>query len=354
MSKDQLVSQSIRKRAIEWLVAQNSGVWSATDQLALDAWLAEDRMNLQNYTQIQQLWGCMDAFKDQDFAQRQAALHYQPPTDLDNIVNFPGLNPIENTTRRQKSKPQPDVQATNGAAHWLKTGSAVAVSLLVIIGFQTYRQTGIEHYQTSKGEQKTIFLADGSQIALNTDSEVTVDLLMFGRKVLLSRGEVLFNVAHNPLRPFEVTANNGKIRDIGTRFDVYAQINRVDIAVLEGEVDIATRDRQMPLTAGQAASYDANGKLNPTALTNPQELTAWEHGKLIFAEQPLGDVLTQIARYHTVEFQIADPKLRELKISGTFKTANLRLLLETLEAGFPIKAQTIDSQHVRLYRASRS
>jgi ferric-dicitrate binding protein FerR (iron transport regulator) len=41
-----------------------------------------------------------------------------------------------------------------------------------------------------------------------------------------------------------------------------------------------------------------------------------------------------------------------MKISGSFKTTNLQLLLETLEAGFPIKAKIIDSQHVRLQRAS--
>jgi transmembrane sensor len=354
MPKDQPVSQAIRKQAIKWLVAQNSGTWSFTDQQGLDAWLAEDRLHLQNYVQMQQLWAGMDAFKDQDFPERQAALHYQPPTNPDNVVNFPGVAPTDITIDQQITKPQPVAQATRSSAHWLKTGFAVAASLLVILGAQTYRQTGIEHYQTSKGEQKTIFLADGTQIELNTDTEITVDLQLFERKVQLHRGEVLFNVSHNPLRPFDVAVGNGRIRDIGTRFDVYAQINRVDVAVLEGIVAVSTRAQQMELTAGQAATYDANGKLNPTAMPNPQTLTAWEHGKLIFADQPLVDVLTQIARYHTVEFQIADPKLRELKISGTFKTANLQLLLETLEAGFPIKAQIIDSQHVRLYKALRS
>ncbi len=356
MPKDQPATQTIRKQAIQWLIAKNSGTWSSADQQTLDAWLAEDKLHLQHYAQMQQLWGGMDTFKDKDFPERQAALHYQPPTNLDNIVNFPGLNQTDNTIDRQITKAQPVAQATRSSAHWLKTGFAVAASLLVVLGVQTYRQTGIEHYQTSKGEQKTIFLADGTQIALNTDSEITVDMHMFQRKVQLNRGEVLFNVSHNPLRPFEVTAGNGRIRDIGTRFDVYAQINRVDVAVLEGDVDITTRAQQsaLSLTAGQAATYDANGKLNPTAMPNPQTLTAWEHGKLIFADQPLEDVLTQIARYHTVEFQIADPKLRQLKISGTFKTANLQLLLETLEAGFPIKAQIIDSQHVRLQRLSRS
>jgi transmembrane sensor len=354
MSKDQPTNQAIRKQAIQWLIAKNSGTWSSADQQSLDAWLAEDKLHLQYYTQMQQLWGGMDAFKDQDFPERQAALHYQPPSNPDNVVNFPGVAPIDNTIDRQITKPQPVVQTTRGSAHWLKTGFAVAASLLIVLGVQTYRQTGIEHYQTSKGEQKTIFLADGTRIALNTDSEVIVDMQMFQRKVQLSRGEALFNVSHNPLRPFEVMAGNGKIRDIGTRFDVYAQTNRVDVAVLEGDVNITTSDQQSALTAGQAATYDANGKLNPAIMPNPQTLTAWEHGKLVFADQPLADVLTQIARYHTVEFQIADPKLRELKISGTFKTANLQLLLETLEAGFSIKAQIIDSQHVRLHRLSHS
>ncbi|MCX7099923.1 MAG: FecR domain-containing protein [Methylobacter sp.] len=352
MSKDQSANQAVRKQAIQWLIAKNSGIWSSADQQSLNTWLVEDKLHLQHYAQMQQLWGSMDGFKEKDFLQRQAALHYQPSTKPDNVVNFPGTAPTDNNNNRHQAV----TQATRGSSQWLKTGFAVAASLLIVLSVQTYRQTGIEHYQTSKGEQKTVFLADGTQIALNTDSEITVDLQLFERKVQLSRGEVLFKVSHNPLRPFEVTAGSGKIRDIGTRFDVYAQSNKVDVAVLEGEVDISTNNRQteFSLTAGQAATYDATGMLNPAIMPNSQTLTAWEQGKLMFADQPLEDVLTQIARYHTVEFQIDDPKLRQLKISGTFKTANLQLLLETLEAGFPLKAKIIDSQHVRLQRLSRS
>ncbi|WP_347987706.1 FecR family protein [Methylomonas sp. AM2-LC] len=356
MSKDQPATQPIRKQAIQWLIAKNSGTWSTVDQQALESWLAEDNQHMEQYRQMQLLWGSMDAFKEKDFPQRQAAMQYQPPTDLDNVVNFPGLNPSEIKVGHQVNESRPILDAPRSSTHWLKTGFAVAASILIALSIQTYRQTGIEHYQTAKGEQKTIFLADGSQIMLNTDSEITVNLALFERKVQLARGEVLLNVSHNPLRPFAVTAGNGRIRDIGTRFDVYAQNNRVDIAVLEGEVAIATHadKKGVSLTAGQAATYDADGKLNATAMPDPLMLTAWERGKLIFADQPLAEVLSQIARYHTVEFQIADPKLRDLKISGTFKTANLQLLLETLEAGFPIKAQIIDSQHVRLQRSSHS
>ena len=347
MTKESSVTQSIRKEANRWLVAKNSGTWSETDQHALDVWLAKDRLHRQYYLQMQQLWLSMDAYKDQDFPQRQAALQYHSQIHLDNVVNFPGLTDTDTIAD------QPATKTARWPTQWLKTGGAVAASLLMVLGIQTYQQTGVEHYQTEKGEQKTIFMVDGTQIVLNTDTEMKVDLQLFERKVLLSRGEALFKVSHNPLRPFEVTAGNGRIRDIGTRFDVHAQANWVDVAVLEGEVSITTRIQQAALKAGQAATYDANGQLVYNIMPNPQVITAWEQGKLMFVDQPLVDVLTQIARYHSVEFQIDDAKLRQMKISGTFKTANLRLLLETLEAGFPINTQFIDYQHVRLQRQSR-
>lgn len=347
MSIKKPATANIRKQAIQWLIAQNSGTWSATDQRALDEWLVADGEHQQQYLQMQKLWGHMDVYKTQDFPQRQAAQDYQPTIRSDNLVQFPGLTASEIVTR-----PYPKRETS----HWLKTGFAVAASIMLVLGIQTYRQTGIEHYRTAKGEQKTIFLADGSQILLNTDSELTVELQMFRRKVQLAKGEALFIVKHNPVRPFEVAAGNGMIRDIGTRFDIYTQANQVDVAVLEGEVDIVTHQEQSPvaLSAGQAASYDQQGKVRPKSITNQQAITAWEQGKLIFIEQPLEDVLNQITRYHAVEFQIADPKLRSIKISGSFKTSNLQLLLETLEAGFPIKAQFLDSRHVRLLRAARS
>ena len=352
MSIKNHLTSSIRKQAIQWLIAQNSGSWSEADQCALDKWLEADNEHQQQYRQMQQLWDGMDTFKSLDFPQRQAAKDYRPPKHSDNLIQFPGLKAPELAAKHPAIKSS----AKPKSSHWLKTGLAVAATLLLITGVQTYRQTGIEHYQTAKGEHQTLFLADGSQIVLNTDSELSVEVHMFHRKVQLSRGEALFNVTHNPVRPFEVIAGNGMIHDIGTRFNVYAQADRVDVAVLEGKVDIVTDQHQSPvvLSAGQAASYSRQGTVSAKSTVDLQTVAAWEHGKLIFDEQPLEDVLNQIARYHTVEFQIADPKLRNIKISGSFKTGNLQLLLETLEAGFPVKAEFIDSQHVRLKRLSRS
>jgi FecR protein. len=74
--------------------------------------------------------------------------------------------------------------------------------------------------QTAKGELRQITLADGSLIELNSDTELAVHYSWLGRSLELVRGEALFSVAPGKWRPFEVSAGGGKLRDIGTRFDV--------------------------------------------------------------------------------------------------------------------------------------
>lgn len=347
MSTEQTANANTRKQAIEWLLARHSDAWSAADQQALEAWLAADEEHRRQYRQMEALWRDMDAFKPLDFPQRQAARQYRPPTGLDNVVNFPGYTPAPN--------PPPTHTQARPEKAWLKSGLSLAASLALALGLYGYCHVGAGHYRTAIGEQRHISLGDGSEIVLNTGSELSVELGFFQRRVSLIRGEALFSVAHNPLRPFSVTAANGQIRDIGTRFNVHLTNKRVDVAVLEGEVDIATGEQTpVALGAGQAASYAADGRVQTATLNHPQAVTAWEQGKLIFAAQPLTEVLAQIARYHPVEFQIADPKLADLKISGSFKAANLPLLLQTLEAGFPLKARIVDEGVVRLQSASRN
>src|SRR6185437_413334 len=57
---------------------------------------------------------------------------------------------------------------------------------------------------TGVGEQKTIILADGSRVTLNTDSRIIVDYGKHTRTVILRYGEAYFQVVHNQARPFTV------------------------------------------------------------------------------------------------------------------------------------------------------
>lgn len=70
----------------------------------------------------------------------------------------------------------------------------------------------------------------------------------------------------------------------------------------------------------------------------------------MFQRQALGEAVAQMARYHAVQFHFDDTRLATLKISGAFKTDDLRLFLSTLEATYSLKATVSDGRLIRLAR----
>src|SRR5207247_4004547 len=58
------------------------------------------------------------------------------------------------------------------------------------------------------------------------------------RQVEIERGHVVFAVAHDPARPFRVTAGSAQVIAVGTEFDVYLQGEVTLVTVVEGRVAV--------------------------------------------------------------------------------------------------------------------
>jgi transmembrane sensor len=194
-------------------------------------------------------------------------------------------------------------------------------------------------YRTAKGEQTHIQLSDGTRIDLNTDTELQVGVAWLSRKVTLMQGEAFFTVTHNPDQPFEVTAADGLIRDIGTQFNVYRHGDQVSVSVLEGEVSVTSAQTTQPqnLSAGMQLTYHQGGQAQLAQSTDPADASAWRENRMVFKGQTLATVLEQLERYHNVRLATQDPKLQALKVSGSFPTDNLDLALDTIAASLPVK-----------------
>ena len=78
-------------------------------------------------------------------------------------------------------------------------------------------------FTTGVGEQWVVQLADGSSVRLDTDSRMRVRLSEGRRLVVLERGQAMFTVAHDAVRPFVVEAGEARVTAIGTEFDVQRQ-----------------------------------------------------------------------------------------------------------------------------------
>jgi transmembrane sensor len=209
-----------------------------------------------------------------------------------------------------------------------------------------------EIYIAAKGDRRNVTLADGSRLELNTDSQATVHINRWRRTVELARGEAFFTVFHDPDRPFEVRAENGVIRDIGTEFEVYIQPERVLVAVQEGSVRVEAKSRRDPV-ADQQIAYTRSGNFEPVAGRDIAGVTAWRRGQLAFRARPLGEVLAEAGRYHDTKIRLTDETLRDLPVSGIFRTANLDAILNTITMTLPVKSVRIGEREILLQAVAK-
>ena len=226
-------------------------------------------------------------------------------------------------------------------------------------------------YGTAIGQQRTVTLPDGSAIKLNTDSQVQVDYGSNVRKIRLLRGESLFEVSHDPAKPFEVYARGNMIRAVGTAFSVRLIGDAVKVTVAEGKVELAkVKDpstgsdsnrspdlRPVPerlgfLEHGQSATL--GNTVNDLTMLAQQELEqqlSWSHGFLSFSGESLRKVVNEINRYTPITIEIADLSLETLKVGGRFRVDDLDAMLEVLETSFGIRISRIGDQRILLYAA---
>jgi transmembrane sensor len=75
---------------------------------------------------------------------------------------------------------------------------------------------------------------------------------------------------------------------------------------------------------------------------------AWRENRLVFKGAELGEVLEQLGRYHAVDLMLGDASLQHLKVSGSFSTGDLDLVLNTIAAGLPVKVARLGAGQVVL------
>jgi transmembrane sensor len=244
-------------------------------------------------------------------------------------------------------------------SHWpLRTSSllrpwpltSIAASLTIAIAYLWGMHTlgGPITFSTSIGGFQRIVLEDRSAIELNTDSEVRVALTPNVRRVELVRGEAFFEVAHDTVRPFIVSAGRTAVRAVGTKFDVRRLGNSVEVFVDEGKVSVGEPSLlesqgdllaiSIPLlTAGQSALAGGDGvQLKQIPKREMARKLAWQNQMLEFDSDTLADVAAQFNRYNRRQLVIADPRLATLRIGGYFRPTNLDAFINVLQSHFGV------------------
>ena len=277
------------------------------------------------------------------------------------------------------------------------TAAVVTLALtltLVLNGNNMTESNGL--YVTAVGQQKSITMADGSTLQLNTNSQVEVEYNDNYRNIRLIQGEVHFDVAKNPALPFRVYAGSRRVQAVGTAFTVYLKDKEVNVLVTEGRVALAALETTATgfeknrvdngladsdlvdsslidssamlavdpyaniatknlgeLDAGQATTLTVteNFTAPPVQAVSREELKrlqSWRNGLLVFSGEPLQQVVNEISRYTTVSIEITDPEVRSMEIGGRFRVGDIDGMFSALEENFGLRVNRLAYNRVQL------
>ena len=320
-----------RAQAARWLTRMGNGLTPAR-QRALEAWLA-DTVNAQEFSELR--------------AVLDVAAELKGPARAALVASAAG------TPRRAKRQ---------GRALWLVGVTAMAALVVAAAGGLWMWGEGYlpRTYRTEVGQVRSVLLPDGSVAYLNTNTRLRWIGSPDDRKVRLVRGEVFFEVVHDPARPFRILLAHSEVRVLGTRFDVYRKADGdVRVTVVSGMVSVEglSKGARTPswirrLKANQQIEYSPVGLIGGVHPARAVNVIRWRQGIIETRGEPLAAFVSDLSRYTTQRIVIADPRAARMQIGGAFSVRNVGATLERIARIEPLTVTHQDGAFVLGYRAT--
>ncbi|MBE3023718.1 FecR domain-containing protein [Janthinobacterium sp. GW458P] len=186
------------------------------------------------------------------------------------------------------------------------------------------------------GQWRTHTLADGSRLTLGSDSAVNVHFSAGERHVELVRGDILVDVAKDAQRPFIVDSGQAAIRALGTRFTVRRDGAATILSMLESKVSAQVpRQPASIVQAGQRARITDDGVGPITAIDAAGVQDAWRAHQLVVDDQPLAEVLDELARYRPGQLHYDRAQLAHIRVAAVLPLDDTDKALQLLIDNFP-------------------
>ena len=217
---------------------------------------------------------------------------------------------------------------------WMPATALGALALILL----AWADLGVfPAYRTGVGEQRLVALEDGSRVRLNTDSVIRVAYWCDRRRVFLRRGQAFFEVAHDPARPFVVSAGGAQVRALGTRFDVRRDHGAVAVTLVDGRVRVAaSRGDAAELAPNQQLEVTSGG-LSPVQAA-PADALSWTRGRLVFRDTPLSAAIAEVNRYSARKIDLAEASgLADEPVSGVFDTGDVDAFAAAVAAVYGLR-----------------
>lgn len=196
---------------------------------------------------------------------------------------------------------------------------------------------------TGVGERRSVALADGLHITLNSDSALRLRLDGEARGIHLLRGEILVSAQSRPgAAALRVETGYGALLTENARFDLCRADSGARLGVYEGSVALLRAGQLAQAEAGERLTYDARGDVERQAV-DPDHL-AWVDGLVVAKDWRLDHFAQYLARQRIGVIRV-DPAVAGLRLSGVFPLDDAERALKALEPALPI----VVTRHTRYW-----
>ncbi|GAB3429388.1 FecR family protein [Niabella aquatica] len=206
-----------------------------------------------------------------------------------------------------------------------------------------------KRYIVPKGARSRLVLPDSTVIHLMGGSVIAYPETFASakREVVLEKGEVFLEVAHNPQWPFVLRSAGSEIKVLGTKFNVRNRDKDpvVTVTLTEGSIRFTSAASSQLLKPGEQLQYDKLKQLitGVKTIREKDRVAGWTEGKLHFKEEPLHNALSRLEDYYGVHFIIKDKVNLNVPLTATIDNLPLKQVLTMMAFSTHLRFGAVDS-----------
>jgi transmembrane sensor len=185
-------------------------------------------------------------------------------------------------------------------------------------------------YRTDTGEHRSVALANGLSMELNTRTSVALRSQQNRPGIHLIAGEIAVTAKLPSSQIFVAFAGGGNVSARNASFNLRTTDDGFQATCLDGTIRVANDVNQLDLRHGETVVLTENTIGKPIA-SDTNVVEAWRHGQLIFYDARLSEIVAEINRYRPGRIVIANAKLADRRFNSTFRIAYTQNVVADLQ-----------------------
>ncbi|NQZ75681.1 MAG: FecR domain-containing protein [Ekhidna sp.] len=219
---------------------------------------------------------------------------------------------------------------------WVKYASAAVLVLAISLLFVLNNKTEQDGMTTTK------VLADGSEVVLHGDSELTVLDFNEGLREVRITGKAYFDIERDESRPFIIYTENSKVQVLGTSFVVDASKDDTEVLVESGLVEFTKESKKagsevaVRLAKGESGLVSKRNKgIIKKNIKDPNYL-AWKTKVITFKGSTMSEVEQVLEDVYGIDLNFENADFKNCKLTARFNKKKVKDAIEIISRTFDV------------------